>query len=357
MTSQNDPDLSAIKQHFTSSTPLGEVFYKGQWMNIPMPFIPSNGKMKEPSEEDQTSVGPDHVASVVPYLFNYRTLLRLCREQDIPFYWVTGLLPPRSSKDKVSGRSSRKSSRVSGKEFRAFIRFLPRAVRLMAELYWFINKKIKLIGLLYGWEELCFMRIEAVPEVDGDFPPVIHFSRTRRHGARGERFIAHYVPAPLVRKIRQNMLPHSPLVFCQKNGAPFTTTRLTKEFSKASKAAKHAHLISRDISLRDLRDSINMTDEMLDKIGRKNRERIFHEISNEQLEKIQQLISRNAGAKSCFSLRLIIQAICYHDQFGCAWAKLPEEFPPWRAVKSQHARWKGRGILKEILQIALPKQL
>ena len=35
----------------------------------------------------------------------------------------------------------------------------------MAELYWFINKKMfQKIGLFYGWEELCYIGTEALSD-------------------------------------------------------------------------------------------------------------------------------------------------------------------------------------------------
>jgi hypothetical protein len=363
MKQSNDPDLRATKPKLTISTPFTEVFYKNQWMAMPMAFLPPDDKAPDENTKKADVGDPVYsylspTASIVPYLLGYRELLRLCRQQDVPFFWVTGLLPPRSPKNEVFGSSDRKSAQVTGKVFREFIKFLPSKIRLMAELYWYINKQIKQIGLIYGWEELCFMREEAMPEQEDFFPTVVNFSRTGRFGARGERFIAHAVPNHLIRRMRKGISPTSRLIFSQKNGGPFTRERLAKEFSKASKEAKKAGVISQNVSLRDLRDSVSMTNEMLEKMSKKTREKKIPEISDEQLQEIQRLIPqslRNSGAKPSFSLRSVVQAITYREQFACSWSKLPDIFPR-EAAKSQHARWKKKGILKKVLQVAIPTQ-
>jgi hypothetical protein len=327
-------------------------------MAMPLPCCLSEATTEENCESSHLSFVESPKACIVPYLFGDRRLLRLCHEQDISYRQVTGISPPQNRKNEVRGRLERKSSRVSGEIFRKFITFLSPQVRAMVELYWFINKHLKRIGLLYGWEELCFLRLEAMPEPNGHSPCVVNFWRTRRHGAKTEHFIAHYIPASLEKKIRKHISSNSPLLFCQKNGAPFTTPRLSKEFSKASKAAMEAGAIQRSVLLRDLRDSITISDEELEAISKKNRERVVHEISDSRLGEIRKLIPvsrRNAGAKTRFPLRSILQAILYHEEYRCAWSKLPLDkgFPPWEAVKSQHARWKDKKVLASILQAAL----
>lgn len=352
------PDWSQIRKLLTLSTPFQCVFYQGQWMAMPLPCCLSEANAEENCESGHSFFVEFPKACIVPYLLDDRKLQRLCQEQDISYRQVTGVSLPQNRKNEVRGRLDRKSSRVSGEIFRKFITFLSPQIRAMVELYWFINKCLKPIGLLYGWGELCFLRLEAMPEPSDHSPCVVNFWRTRRHGAKTEHFIAHYIPASLEKKIRKQISFLSPLLFCQKNGAPFTIPRLSKEFFKASKAAMEASAIQRSVLLRDLRDSITISDEELETISKKNRERVVHEISDSRLDEIQKLIQvayRNAGAKSCFSLRSILQAILYHEEYGCAWSKLPLDkgFPPWKNVKSQHARWKDRKILAIILQAAL----
>ncbi len=44
--------------------------------------------------------------------------------------------------------------------------------------------------------------------------------------------------------------------------------------------------------------------------------------------------------------RLMAEAIFYLVRSGCAWRMLPREFPPWRSVCSQFARWRRDGTLR-----------
>jgi transposase len=44
--------------------------------------------------------------------------------------------------------------------------------------------------------------------------------------------------------------------------------------------------------------------------------------------------------------RLMADAIFYLVRSGCAWRMLPREFPPWRSVYSQLARWRRDGTLR-----------
>lgn len=46
--------------------------------------------------------------------------------------------------------------------------------------------------------------------------------------------------------------------------------------------------------------------------------------------------------------RVILEAIVYVMQRGCAWHDLPATFPPWQTVYAQLCRWKAAGIWDRI---------
>ncbi|HEV2121461.1 MAG TPA: transposase [Chloroflexota bacterium] len=46
--------------------------------------------------------------------------------------------------------------------------------------------------------------------------------------------------------------------------------------------------------------------------------------------------------------RLVLQAIAYVMQTGCAWHTLPSSFPPWQTVYAQLVRWRKTGIWDKI---------
>lgn len=44
-----------------------------------------------------------------------------------------------------------------------------------------------------------------------------------------------------------------------------------------------------------------------------------------------------------YPVRQILNAIFYVNRTGCQWAYLPPNFPPWKAVYNQFARWQQNG--------------
>jgi transposase len=50
------------------------------------------------------------------------------------------------------------------------------------------------------------------------------------------------------------------------------------------------------------------------------------------------------GRPYAYDRRVVLQAIAYVMQTGCAWHTLPSRFPPWQTVYAQLARWRKTGI-------------
>jgi hypothetical protein len=286
-----------------------------------------------------------------------------CQRQDVPFFWVTGISEGREKKKIVQDSSWEKTKPLDGKQFRSFLKFLPPQIRIMAELYWFINKNMfQMIGLFYGWEELCNMRVDALPDPCPGAPTVMTFYRTSKYGARDEHHVAHYIPHYLEKRIRKLISDESVLIFHQKNGAPFKTERLAKEFSIASMKAKKAGVIAQAVTLLSLRKPIDPEWEknaMPNTFSESLAVDMAASVTQEQIEAVQVLLSpsyRNAGAKPKHSLRLILEAIFWRELTKKAWRSLPmPPYPPWKAVQAYHRRWEKRGILSKILEIIVKR--
>jgi Putative transposase of IS4/5 family (DUF4096) len=360
MSECNEHDLQSIRGKITDSTSGRPVFFKGMWMAMPLPFSPpaANGEVDTKSEQS-SRCAIKIFGSIVPYLWQCNRLRDFCQRQDIPFFLVTGISESKERKKVVQDSSWTKTKPLSGKRFRAFLKFLPSPIRVMAELYWFINRKMfQKIGLFYGWEELCYIATDALPDPCPGVPTVMTFYRTSKYGARGEHHVAHYLPAYLEKRIRSLISNDSILIFRQANGAPFSTDRLAREFSIASEKAKRAGVISENVRLLSLREPIDPEWEKNARPGTFPASvgiEIAASITEKQIEAVQNLLSHcyhNAGAKPKHPLRLILEAICWRELTGQAWRSLPTlPYPPWRAVQSQHQRWKEKGILSKILEI------
>ena len=54
--------------------------------------------------------------------------------------------------------------------------------------------------------------------------------------------------------------------------------------------------------------------------------------------------AKRAGRPYAHDRRVVLEAIVYVMQSGCAWHELPAEFPPWQTVYTQLWRWRKAGI-------------
>lgn len=53
---------------------------------------------------------------------------------------------------------------------------------------------------------------------------------------------------------------------------------------------------------------------------------------------------QRAGRPYTHDRRVVLEAIVYIMDTGCAWQDLPARFPPWKTVHSQLMRWRQAGI-------------
>lgn len=250
MSNCNERDLSDIRGKITGSTPFRPVFFKGMWMAIPLPFIPPAANGEEDMKGEQPSEGAIEIfGSIVPYLWQCSQLRDFCQRQDIPFFWVTGISERKERKKVVQESSWAKTKPLSGKQFRSFLKFLPSQIQVMAELYWFINRKMfQKIGLFYGWEELCYIATDALPDSRPGEPTVMTFYRTSSYGAREEHHVAHYLPYYLEKRIRKLLSDESILIFRQKNSGKSQTISSYKMKDLSTIIAK----VCKELSLKNI---------------------------------------------------------------------------------------------------------
>ena len=53
---------------------------------------------------------------------------------------------------------------------------------------------------------------------------------------------------------------------------------------------------------------------------------------------------KRPGRRPTHDRRLILEAIVYQMQTGCAWNALPKHFPPYQTVYTQLRQWQETGI-------------
>ncbi len=58
--------------------------------------------------------------------------------------------------------------------------------------------------------------------------------------------------------------------------------------------------------------------------------------------------ARRTGRPYAHHRRVVLEAIIYVMQTGCAWNQLPNQFPPWQTVYRQLTAWQASGIWDHI---------
>lgn len=72
-----------------------------------------------------------------------------------------------------------------------------------------------------------------------------------------------------------------------------------------------------------------------------------HELSNEQWEKIKDLLPperKPQGGRSAKNKRIMINSVIYWLNTGVTWKDLPERFEPWQSVYGRFRNWTKAGI-------------
>lgn len=85
----------------------------------------------------------------------------------------------------------------------------------------------------------------------------------------------------------------------------------------------------------------------------KDRRRSYpSDLSEEQWDAIKDLIpsARTGGRPRTTDPRVVINAILYLINSGCAWRYLPHEFPPWKTVYHYYRAWIYQGVWRVLHQ-------
>lgn len=75
------------------------------------------------------------------------------------------------------------------------------------------------------------------------------------------------------------------------------------------------------------------------------------ELSDEEWAIIEPIVTKRTsprGRRGKHSKRVLLDAIFYLLRSGCSWRLLPHDFPPWRAVYSQFAKWRDTGLFEKL---------
>lgn len=75
-----------------------------------------------------------------------------------------------------------------------------------------------------------------------------------------------------------------------------------------------------------------------------------HALTDDQWERVQELLPARTGPKSLLGDRLFIDAVLYRIKTGMPWRDLPERFGPWKSVYNRFANWAKRGHWARIFE-------
>ncbi len=90
-----------------------------------------------------------------------------------------------------------------------------------------------------------------------------------------------------------------------------------------------------------------------------NRPRYPSDLSNEQWQAVEPLLSKTMGRPPTVDRREVVNAIPYLVRTGCQWRYLPQGeagFPNWASIYSCYRRWRLDGTLDQ-LHAALRRQV
>jgi putative transposase len=76
-----------------------------------------------------------------------------------------------------------------------------------------------------------------------------------------------------------------------------------------------------------------------------------HEITDEQWEKVAELLPGKAGdpGRTAENNRLFVNAVLWIAKTGAPWRDIPERFGPWNSVYQRFNRWCKGGVWKRLL--------
>jgi hypothetical protein len=343
---------------------------KRKWVGIPLYYLPpdainangdiirfkvkyldedENGRNERPLKS-KSRVDVPVIMSIVPWLFPFKELKQICFRNDIPLKWVTGISPKRSQNK--HRRLQRKIEPMAPTELRLLIGALNKInkqTKLIVEILWYLNRSLGKGGGYVTCEELLRLKVQDL-EFRKAAPGCIRLIRT---GNRTQ-IVFYVLPEYLWELLCSQIHNHSPYVFSNKHGGPLLLSQIDIHLHRAGKLAGIENPIT-SLSLRPFFDK-----KRTQKAVCRAKKAYRNVISPNDLEivtaqdwerlvvSIPCLLSRH-GKKGKYNPRDLLNAMLFYLRTGCPIRELPKAFPPWKAVDSQHRRWKKNGILEEVL--------
>lgn len=89
------------------------------------------------------------------------------------------------------------------------------------------------------------------------------------------------------------------------------------------------------------------------------RRRYPSDISEFQWRIIERMLPEELprGRQRSTDLREVVNAIHYRWRTGCVWRMLPHDFPPWETVYAYFQKWQKEGLIIELRDILIGKQI
>lgn len=348
-------------------------YHRGRWVSVPVFYVPNDAVGDDGClhhiqlilvDEQELPKPPrrcinhayDSITiqeTILPWRLSNKELKELCTKNDIPLSWVTGF-QREISKNNITDRSSRRKKRkytcINTTEYKKFIRELRKISCqsvIIAEILWFLNKRLQAGDDYITLEEILRMRIQDVDPEDG-LTTCICLSRTSPQGCH---MIGHYLPKyiwrPLCRLIRQDSL----FVFSNKNHGPHLPSDIAKHFKKAGKLAGIKGSVC-SLSLRPIGINCSVKHDVPKKIREVGDDVQLYEISIQEWKTLCRQVPKligNRGRPPTHNPRDIFNGILHHRITGTPIRKLPSNFPPAKAIHSQYRRWLKNGVFNLVL--------
>ncbi len=231
---------------------------------------------------------------------------------------------------------------ISDKEYKSFLKHLPRNIRILVETYKFACDVYATVGLTYYWEELFNLPAQAVYKPERG-PAMILLFRYSRYATRKEQWFGHYLPKKLSRELLLLSQDRDGLLFQREKNRKYTVSYISKVFQKTSKKAKEMNLITFPISPGNLRSKPSTDIKYMPGSPR--------EVSEEKEKEILKILTKKAHKAGCprkVPLNPILETLLAQEDFKYSRSELKEHYPYARAAESQKRRWIKAGIWLKI---------
>lgn len=249
---------------------------------------------------------------------------------------------------KINSPRIKRKKTIQPTEFKAFLKFFPKNIKLLVQTYRFASGVYAKIGLGYYWEELFQLPANAVYKPEKG-PPQILLFRFSRYATQGERWFGHFLPIRLGRQLLKLAESQQGLLFRQEDGSPFNIQRLNREFSKAAELAQQKGYFSKYRYITPKHIAVDIPQNVKFYPGEARK------VTGEQIQAIKSILPpsqyRKAGRKRECDLQDILNALLAEEDLDYSRSELEKKFPAGKAALSQKRRWIDRKVWDPIQRI------